>query len=78
MVHHVVPNPFMHTKPVRHVPPVAPVVPHVSAAYAERPEKFNGSNFKLWQQKMMFYLTTMNLSHFLKEETMVVTPESDL
>ena len=74
----VVPNPAMHTTPIRNVPPVAYIVPHVPAAHAERPKKFNGSNFKLWQQKMLFYLTTMNLVHFLKEETPVVTPESDL
>ena len=49
MVHPAVPNPVMHTTPIRHVPPIAPVVPHVHAAHAERPEKFNGSNFKLWQ-----------------------------
>ncbi|GKA72627.1 zinc finger, CCHC-type containing protein [Tanacetum coccineum] len=28
---------------------------------------FNGQNFKRWQQKMFFYLTTLNLAWFLKE-----------
>nr|GFC18144.1 putative EF-hand domain pair, reverse transcriptase, RNA-dependent DNA polymerase [Tanacetum cinerariifolium] len=35
--------------------------------HAEKPEKFNGQNFKRWQQKMFFYLTTLNLMRFLKE-----------
>ncbi|GKB74704.1 retrovirus-related pol polyprotein from transposon TNT 1-94, partial [Tanacetum coccineum] len=37
------------------------------ANHAERPEKFNGQNFKRWQQKMFFYLTTLGLARFLKE-----------
>ena len=36
--------------------------------HAERPEKFDGSNFKRWQQKMQFYLTTLNLVRFLTED----------
>ena len=35
---------------------------------AEKPEKFSGLNFKRWQQKMLFYLTTLNLARFLTEE----------
>ena len=34
----------------------------------EKPEKFNGTDFKRWQQKMLFYLTTMNLANIVKEE----------
>ena len=34
----------------------------------ERPEKFKGVDFKRWQQKMLFYLTILNLAHILKEE----------
>ncbi|KAH7538316.1 hypothetical protein FEM48_Zijuj03G0186700 [Ziziphus jujuba var. spinosa] len=34
----------------------------------EKPQKFNGIDFKRWQQKMIFYLTTMNLAHIVKEE----------
>ncbi|GJW93194.1 hypothetical protein Tco_0172866 [Tanacetum coccineum] len=37
------------------------------ANHAEKPEKFNGQNFKRWQQKMFFYLTTLNLARFLNE-----------
>ena len=36
--------------------------------HGERPEKFNGQNFKRWQQKMLFYLTTLNLARFLTED----------
>ncbi|CAH9133608.1 unnamed protein product, partial [Cuscuta epithymum] len=39
----------------------------------EKPEKFNGLNFKRWQQKMLFYLTTLGLAHFLTEDAPVVT-----
>ena len=39
----------------------------------EKPEKFKGANFKRWQQKMMFFLTTLNLIRFLKEDV----PEED-
>ena len=38
----------------------------------EKPEKLNGTEFKRWQQKMLFYLTTLNLARFLHEETDVV------
>ena len=38
--------------------------------HAERPEKFNGQNFKRWQQKMFFYLTTLNLAMFLMEDAL--------
>ena len=35
----------------------------------EKLEKFNELNFKRWQQKMIFYLTTLNLTRFLIEDT---------
>ncbi|KAK1419831.1 hypothetical protein QVD17_29199 [Tagetes erecta] len=37
------------------------------ANHAEKPEKFSGLHFKRWQQKMLFYLTTLNLARFLTE-----------
>ena len=36
--------------------------------YGEKPERFNGTDFKRWQQKMLFYLTTLNLTRFLNED----------
>jgi len=34
----------------------------------EKPEKFDGMEFKRWQQKMLFYLTTLHLAKFLQED----------
>ncbi|KAK1423986.1 hypothetical protein QVD17_19297 [Tagetes erecta] len=51
-------------------PVVAPV--H-NLSYAEKPEKFTGVNFKRWQQKMLFYLTTLNLARFLTESAPLLT-----
>ncbi|KAK3003759.1 hypothetical protein RJ639_018388 [Escallonia herrerae] len=47
-------------------PYVAPA--HGSVGLGERSEKFNGKDFKRWQQKMLFYLTTLNLARFLQED----------
>lgn len=33
----------------------------------KKQKKIVGSNFKKWQQKMLFYLTTLNLAKFLTE-----------
>ncbi|GKB77813.1 retrovirus-related pol polyprotein from transposon TNT 1-94 [Tanacetum coccineum] len=44
----------------------APVTNTV-ANHAEKPKKFNGQNSKRWQQKMFFYLTTLNFARFLNE-----------
>ncbi|PHT32386.1 Cystathionine gamma-synthase 1, chloroplastic [Capsicum baccatum] len=37
-------------------------------APAEKPEKFAGIDFKRWQQKMFFYLTTLCLQKFTSED----------
>ena len=34
----------------------------------EKPDKLNGTDFKRWQQKMLFYLTTMNLATIVRED----------
>ena len=34
----------------------------------EKPEKIDGTEFKRWQQKMLFYLTTLHLAKFLQED----------
>ena len=39
----------------------------VPVNHGEKPERFNGTEFKRWQQKMLFYLTTLNLENFLYE-----------
>ena len=35
---------------------------------SEKPEKFDDTKSKRWQQKMLFYLTTMHLAKFLQED----------
>ncbi|KAL2531331.1 Uncharacterized protein Adt_04682 [Abeliophyllum distichum] len=40
---------------------------NIPVNHGEKSEKFNGLNFKRWQQKMLFYLTTLNLTRFLTE-----------
>ncbi|KAK3032390.1 hypothetical protein RJ639_037108 [Escallonia herrerae] len=47
-------------------PYVAPA--HGFVGLSERPEKFNGNDFKWWQHKMLLYLTTLNLARFLQED----------
>ncbi|KAL2470458.1 zinc knuckle (CCHC-type) family protein [Abeliophyllum distichum] len=61
------------TKTVASMPSLAtgPTVT-VPVNHGEKPEKFNGSNFKRWQQKMLFYLTTLNLARFLIENAPVL------
>ncbi|KZV54798.1 hypothetical protein F511_04420 [Dorcoceras hygrometricum] len=44
----------------------APVTTSVN--HTEKPDKFNGLDFKRWRRKMLFYLTTLNLARFLTEE----------
>ncbi|GJR09447.1 pol polyprotein [Tanacetum coccineum] len=51
----------------------APVTNTV-ANHAENLKKFNGQNFKRWQLKMFFYLTTLNLARFLNEIAPQVEP----
>ncbi|XP_062074498.1 uncharacterized protein LOC133778550 [Humulus lupulus] len=48
--------------------PLVPTVSTVSVNHNEKPDKFTGVNFKTWQQKMLFYLKTLNLARFLKED----------
>ncbi|XXG71257.1 hypothetical protein AAC387_Pa07g0552 [Persea americana] len=49
--------------------PISTPAPLIMVNNGEKPEKFNSTEFKRWQQKMMFYLTTLNLARFLHEES---------
>ncbi|KAL0332840.1 UNVERIFIED_CONTAM: hypothetical protein Scaly_2185500 [Sesamum calycinum] len=52
------------------------VQPHVAqciVAQGKRPEILFGNNFKRWHQKMLSYLTMLNLARFLSEEAPVVS-----
>ncbi|XP_028074665.1 uncharacterized protein LOC114277046 [Camellia sinensis] len=53
-------------------PVVTPTVPGGPLNYHEHLEKFTEVNFKRWQQKMLFYLTTVSLASFLSEDPPVV------
>ena len=48
--------------------PMMPTTVPISVSPGEKTKKFSGLNFKRWQQKMLFYLTTLNLARFLTEE----------
>ena len=50
----------------------APSVPTIPVSHGEKSEKFNGANFKRWQQKMLFYLTTLKLARFLTENALAL------
>ena len=51
----------------------------VSIHHCEKLKKFNELNFKRWQQKMLFYLTTLNLTRFLTEEPLKLSEgETDM
>ncbi|KAD0163538.1 hypothetical protein E3N88_44693 [Mikania micrantha] len=67
----------MTTQPALSSTPVGPLVgTHAAQAmanHAERPKKFSGLDFKRWQQKMLFYLTTLNLVRFLAESPPAIT-----
>jgi len=41
----------------------------------EKPKKFDGTEFKRWQQKMLFNLTTLHLAKFLQKDP--PEPETD-
>ncbi|XP_055824810.1 uncharacterized protein LOC129893325 [Solanum dulcamara] len=52
----------------------------IAMATAEKPEKFTIIDFKCWQQKMFFYLTTLSLQRFINEDDPVIeegTPENE-
>ncbi|KAL2526749.1 CCHC-type domain-containing protein [Abeliophyllum distichum] len=49
------------------IPPMAIPVQTTSVLHGEKPVNFSGVEFKRWQQKMLFYLTTLNLARFLSE-----------
>ena len=50
------------------VPPPTPVLVPMTVSHGKKPEKFNGIDFKRWQQKMLFYLTTLKLTCFIRED----------
>ena len=55
------------TTPTMAQPLAMSIVVSISVSPREKPENFNGLNFKMWQQNMLFYLTTLNLVRFFTE-----------
>ena len=45
-------------------------------APAEKPAKFSEVDFKRWQQKMFFYLTTLSLQKLINENVPVMSDET--
>ncbi|XP_073225602.1 uncharacterized protein [Cicer arietinum] len=48
-----------------------------SASDHNKPFRFEGSHFKRWQQKMLFFLTTKKLANVLKDDIPVVPEEGE-
>ncbi|XP_070008622.1 uncharacterized protein [Nicotiana sylvestris] len=48
----------------------------LALAPTEKPEKNFGLDFKRWQQKIFFYLTTLSLQKFIKEDVPVLPDET--
>ena len=43
-----------------------------TTTHGEKPDKFTGLDFKWWQQKMLFYLTTLNLAKVFHEDALTL------
>ena len=50
----------------------------VNVTHREKPEKVNGTDFKRWQQKTLFYLTTLSLAKFLREDPSALAEEKPI
>ena len=60
------------TTEVAAIAPIPSPVMTLPINHGETPEKFSGTDFKRWQQKMLFYLTTLNLARFLREDAPIL------
>ncbi|XP_028089438.1 uncharacterized protein LOC114289825 [Camellia sinensis] len=49
-----------------------PSVVTVPVNHSEKLEKFSRIDFKIWQQKILLYLTTLNLARFLREDVPIL------
>ncbi|KAL7178678.1 hypothetical protein ACSBR1_042098 [Camellia fascicularis] len=57
------------------IAPTPSLVVIVPVNHGEKPEKFLGTDFKRWQQKMLFYLITLNLACFLRENDLTLNED---
>ncbi|KAL7237789.1 hypothetical protein ACSBR2_003985 [Camellia fascicularis] len=65
-------NAQINTDMVAATVPTPPLVVTVPINHGEKLEKFLRTVFKRWQQKMLFYLTTLNLVRFLREDALTL------
>ena len=49
---------------------------NAALAPAEKPVMFSGVDFKRWQEKMFFHLTTLSLQKFINENVLVMLDET--
>ena len=54
------------------VPPPTPIMAPMPVSLGEMLEKFNGIDFKRWQQKMLVSFTTLNLARFFQEDALAL------
>lgn len=45
----------------------------VPLVHDKKSEKFTGTNFKWWQQKILFYMTTFKQARYLREDVPVIS-----
>ena len=62
------------TSVVAAIAPTPPVVT-VPVNHGEKLEKFSGTDFKRWHQKMLFYITTLNQARFLRENALTLNDD---
>lgn len=49
----------------------------IPVPHGAKSKKFNEVDFKRWQEKMLLYLTTLNLARFLIENSPTIQEEND-
>ncbi|VFR03229.1 unnamed protein product [Cuscuta campestris] len=49
----------------------------VSASTVQRPPKFNGTNFKIWKQKLTFFFTILGFAKYIQQDPPQTNEEND-
>ncbi|XP_060195475.1 uncharacterized protein LOC132624765 [Lycium barbarum] len=62
--------------PSANIAPAVTPTTRTAVPPAEKPVKFTGANFKGWQQRMFFWLTTLGMQKFTSEDPLV--PAADM
>ena len=69
-------TPSVTETPSADIAPVVTPTTRTAVPPAEKPAKFTGANFKGWQQRMFFWLTTLGMQKFTSEDPPV--PAADM